>query len=102
MVFFFQAEDGIRDDLVTGVQTCALPIYTRRFDWRRPAHQGYHNFRRSECDIAHTSNRVPGPSAGFEAGSDVGSWPNSAVADIRRARKLSEDKLPSTAMVHNG
>src|SRR5258708_16991596 len=27
-VFFFQAEDGIRDDLVTGVQTCALPICT--------------------------------------------------------------------------
>src|SRR5207244_9878402 len=25
--FFFQAEDGIRDDLVTGVQTCALPIW---------------------------------------------------------------------------
>src|SRR5205823_8267231 len=27
--FFFQAEDGIRDKLVTGVQTCALPIYQR-------------------------------------------------------------------------
>ena len=26
ITFFFQAEDGIRDDLVTGVQTCALPI----------------------------------------------------------------------------
>src|SRR5258708_10544151 len=26
MLFFFKAEDGIRDDLVTGVQTCALPI----------------------------------------------------------------------------
>src|SRR5229473_4329117 len=26
MFFFFQAEDGIRDKLVTGVQTCALPI----------------------------------------------------------------------------
>src|SRR5256884_3143742 len=26
-VFFFQAEDGIRDVAVTGVQTCALPIY---------------------------------------------------------------------------
>ena len=26
-VVFFQAEDGIRDRLVTGVQTCALPIY---------------------------------------------------------------------------
>src|SRR5438105_12897371 len=30
IVFFFQAEDGIRDPLVTGVQTCALPIWDRR------------------------------------------------------------------------
>src|SRR5206468_7922847 len=28
--FFFQAEDGIRDLIVTGVQTCALPICARR------------------------------------------------------------------------
>src|SRR2546429_7027378 len=28
--FFFQAEDGIRDVAVTGVQTCALPIYERQ------------------------------------------------------------------------
>src|SRR5438874_8047423 len=27
VLFFFQAEDGIRDLYVTGVQTCALPIY---------------------------------------------------------------------------
>src|SRR2546430_11760423 len=27
IVFFFQAEDGIRDLTVTGVQTCALPIF---------------------------------------------------------------------------
>src|SRR5438105_12204242 len=33
--FFFQAEDGIRDPLVTGVQTCALPI--SRPDWRAPS-----------------------------------------------------------------
>src|SRR5256884_2723269 len=26
LIFFFQAEDGIRDVAVTGVQTCALPI----------------------------------------------------------------------------
>src|SRR5437762_14147995 len=32
--FFFQAEDGIRDTSVTGVQTCALPISLRS---RRPA-----------------------------------------------------------------
>src|SRR3712207_8757063 len=30
-LFFFQAEDGIRDIGVTGVQTCALPIWSR--DW---------------------------------------------------------------------
>src|SRR5690625_7533047 len=29
--FFFQAEDGIRGGHVTGVQTCALPIWRRRF-----------------------------------------------------------------------
>src|SRR2546425_6249180 len=43
--FFFQAEDGIRDKLVTGVQTCALPI------WHGP---------RNTCDgISHTSNVGP-------------------------------------------
>ena len=31
MYFFFQAEDGIRDRLVTGVQTCALPILNITF-----------------------------------------------------------------------
>src|SRR5256712_6789181 len=30
LFFFFQAEDGIRDLIVTGVQTCALPIYPVR------------------------------------------------------------------------
>src|SRR3712207_9335161 len=44
MLFFFQAEDGIRDIGVTGVQTCALPILAlrvfagalgrRAVDWR--------------------------------------------------------------------
>src|SRR5205823_11686772 len=32
---FFQAEDGIRDKLVTGVQTCALPIL-----WAHERHEG--------------------------------------------------------------
>src|SRR2546427_3368685 len=30
LYFFFQAEDGIRDLTVTGVQTCALPISSRQ------------------------------------------------------------------------
>src|SRR5882762_7151521 len=31
-IFFFQAEDGIRDSSVTGVQTCALPILEALYD----------------------------------------------------------------------
>src|SRR5260370_18978945 len=34
MIFFFQAEDGIRDSSVTGVQTCALPIWFRHREIR--------------------------------------------------------------------
>src|SRR5207247_5139923 len=42
LFFFFQAEDGIRAPLVTGVQTCALPICSRLVG--RPAR------RRDGCD----------------------------------------------------
>src|SRR2546425_3142093 len=39
--FFFQAEDGIRDKLVTGVQTCALPISgSRSASWRGGGGEG--------------------------------------------------------------
>src|SRR5205085_4962301 len=33
-IFFFQAEDGIRDLTVTGVQTCALPIWAKMLHTR--------------------------------------------------------------------
>src|SRR5690606_12898721 len=36
VLFFFQAEDGIRDFHVTGVQTCALPISYRRQSFPNP------------------------------------------------------------------
>src|SRR5690606_40954588 len=53
--FFFQAEVGIRDFHVTGVQTCALPIYTilgqkprkRRFSAERPPRQRPNSPRRT-------------------------------------------------------
>src|SRR5687768_18227580 len=38
--FFFQAEDGIRDVAVTGVQTCALPICRRRRGSAAPVGRG--------------------------------------------------------------
>src|SRR2546430_11679789 len=39
--FFFQAEDGIRDLTVTGVQTCALPIFEHH--WAVPAALEFHS-----------------------------------------------------------
>src|SRR5437763_16253730 len=51
IVFFFQAEDGIRDTSVTGVQTCALPIsphqlgmHSLRFALRRSG-----NYSLTDC-----------------------------------------------------
>src|SRR6266545_6597105 len=41
--FFFQAEDGIRDKLVTGVKTCALPICNRGYGDRGYGDRGYGN-----------------------------------------------------------
>src|SRR5207248_8230603 len=40
--FFFQAEDGIRDRTVTGVQTCALPIY---YFWTKQTTLGWQNIK---------------------------------------------------------
>src|SRR5260370_7976215 len=38
--FFFEGEEGIRDSSVTGVQTCALPIYEHRTAWHGRARSG--------------------------------------------------------------
>src|SRR5437870_13831881 len=44
--FFFQAEDGIRDGHVTGVQTCALPILTSKYEAISPAGRSFVHTRR--------------------------------------------------------
>src|SRR2546421_7752315 len=49
--FFFQAEDGIRDLIVTGVQTCALPISRQLWHWI------YH---RGATDFAEMTNLAKG------------------------------------------
>src|SRR5437868_3442253 len=53
-IFFFQAEDGIRDRNVTGVQTCALPISRQR---RRGERAG----QRAAAGRAHRGRRAPHP-----------------------------------------
>src|SRR5690348_18129356 len=47
--FFFQAEDGIRDGRVTGVQTCALPIFVVGVERQRPRRR---HLRETEVALA--------------------------------------------------
>src|SRR2546422_3487754 len=56
--FFFQAEDGIRDVAVTGVQTCALPIWLVKTCSQNPASIG--TFGRFAAYSRSTSTRTPG------------------------------------------
>src|SRR2546422_6620542 len=54
-LFFFQAEDGIRDVAVTGVQTCALPICGERelrdVELAEPGHAIEHLLRGERHDV---------------------------------------------------
>src|SRR5574340_662814 len=83
--FFFQAEDGIRDLLVTGVQTCALPI-SWRFSistWPRK-----HSF--ASWPAAFLYNRA--------SGSVVEAW----VALVRRSPRKSTLGLPGSSVGGGG
>ena len=51
MFFFFQAEDGIRDWSVTGVQTCALPIFAIGFAMGLVTRVAKNKFLRSNANI---------------------------------------------------
>src|SRR5207248_8338466 len=58
--FFFQAEDGIRDRTVTGVQTCALPISDTASAACRAAMTTFLLFGRiTTCDAAVLSMEIP-------------------------------------------
>src|SRR5438552_13227352 len=62
MYFFFQAEDGIRDDLVTGVQTCALPIWVRKMPKKDAEELAMHYLKRVK--IPEQANKYPGQLSG--------------------------------------
>src|SRR5438067_8863148 len=55
--FFFQAEDGIRDRNVTGVQTCALPISRRPQADARQRARGHRRLGRRA--VLHEGDREP-------------------------------------------
>src|SRR2546422_11748883 len=68
--FFFQAEDGIRDVAVTGVQTCALPISKVPFVLVRSGSESacWYRFPSRSPRSAASSRAVPGTWSGTEIG----------------------------------
>src|SRR3712207_9134902 len=69
-VFFFQAEDGIRDIGVTGVQTCAVPIWRDRLDG---GHQRAMQLARGHHTAQGSSDTSPCcPEAGAGAATEIG------------------------------
>src|SRR5437667_501503 len=73
--FFFQAEDGIRDRDVTGVQTCALPIYVYLAPGRAAAAGGKDagSFWESERDASPRA-ALGGPAAGQRVAARRRGW----------------------------
>src|SRR5206468_8119027 len=60
-IFFFQAEDGIRDLIVTGVQTCALPISLLRFDELSGHEHKYDGVRCAQFGLGQGARRAHTP-----------------------------------------
>src|SRR3989475_13311534 len=65
--FFFQAEDGIRDLTVTGVQTCALPILLHRNDVARLRRGAARRRDRRVSHAAAPLRRAAGSGGGMSA-----------------------------------
>src|SRR3989440_3870961 len=84
--FFFQAEDGIRDLIVTGVQTCALPISVARHDQRSRRAESYHENRRAGASLARAD------AAGIPAGDDRRSVRPRTEAGPRPNRRCGADR----------
>src|SRR5207245_8758573 len=94
--FFFQAEDGIRDATVTGVQTCALPIYLPpAAGSRREAPRGVVSHRdpaaggRSQCPPpTQRGDRGTWPHPGGEPGA----WPENRSEERRVGKGCREER----------
>src|SRR5438046_7150861 len=85
--FFFQAEDGIRDWSVTGVQTCALPIFARDRSGAAVADRARLQFAGSERAAGDPAPARAGAAAGRRGdggdGGDAGGGGGAAAADGR-------------------
>src|SRR5688500_19435672 len=87
--FFFQAEDGIRDYKVTGVQTCALPISAGQLDEARRAAAIRET---AECSTHRSTGMHPRSSGPSSRRAGSAAAPNYARLD-RKSTRLNSSHL---------
>src|SRR2546430_9996103 len=110
LYFFFQAEDGIRDLTVTGVQTCALPICRRHVAGEEEplgvvVQQGHRGLQQravdalAEAGLCPVEQRVADAERGEDPGREVEE--RDAGSD-RRTAGLSGDRHDAAERLHEG
>src|SRR5256886_10345784 len=89
-VFVFQAEDGIRDLTVTGVQTCALPIF-----------QGDRRADGEACDRRHVGRQAqrPGLDDRSRAAARPGGGESAGVLDEQRSEEHTSELQSQSNLV---
>src|SRR5206468_9687675 len=101
---FGQAEDGIRGLVVTGVQTCALPIYSPVPWWRGGGHGGSFgcgdsgvtsSSRQTRSGIEASTFSSPAPSSAAKSPSEIGRASCRERDWIAAARALANEKNPA-------
>src|SRR5689334_24537283 len=81
--FFFQAEDGIRDGTVTGVQTCALPIFASKWQFLPYIERGIHQFNRVDvCNVG-----------GLTEAMKVAGWSEAHYVDLKIGRASCRERV---------
>src|SRR5438093_12820235 len=99
LFFFFQAEDGIRDWSVTGVQTCALPIW--QADGRAHGWRGDRLLRRARAACGRSDARVPRPQR-YPSGAGRVAVMNQSVDELELKARVDDPAALERAIVDAG
>src|SRR3712207_8956308 len=92
MLFFFQAEDGIRDIGVTGVQTCALPILENASAALLPPPPPTPSSQGADSSVCLFSLSAPGPVSPLTRPSLHASWSCFSMSPLRsEERRVGEE-----------
>src|SRR5207248_9938998 len=91
--FFFQAEDGIRDRTVTGVQTCALPIYSVHWRGRRGCRWNHQPVSVAADDLARIERRARGSARRSKVDGRRATYRSRHVDESRHGRDYRADRF---------